>query len=179
MLKNLNNFFFYKKAVLISFSKNYYDEYQFNEYLDELSFLAITLKIKIISTFTQNISKSNKKTFFGKGKLKEIYFFLKYNNIYIVIFDGELSVFQLQNIEKILCCKVMDRNLLILDIFCMRAKTYKSKIQVELAKYQYIFPRLICALISPFSAASKYHLRASEKSFSAPMPFSSISPKFC
>ncbi|MEZ7982217.1 MAG: hypothetical protein QMC32_00415 [Cytophagales bacterium] len=137
----MNDIYFQKKAVLVSLL-NYYSKDKLNEYLDEISFLSLTLKIKIVNIFTQKILKPNKKTFIGKGKLFEISSFLKSNKINIVIFDTELLPFQLRNIENFLCCKVIDRSLLILNIFSMRAKTFHSKIQIELAKYQYLLPRL-------------------------------------
>jgi GTP-binding protein HflX len=118
-------------------------EIQVNEYLDELTFLAETAGAKTVKRFTQKLPHPDSKTFVGKGKLEEIkQFILLKGNIHIVIFDDELTGSQLQNIEKELNIKTIDRSDLILDIFASRAKTAQAKTQVELAQYQYILPRL-------------------------------------
>src|SRR5690606_32216933 len=93
--------------------------------------------------YLQKLSFPDGKTFVGKGKLEEIKNYISLNNnIDLVIFDDELSGSQIQNIEKVLNVKVIDRSDLILDIFARRAKTAQAKTQVELAQYQYILPRL-------------------------------------
>ena len=114
-----------------------------NEYLDELAFLAETAGAIAVKRFTQKLPHPDSKIFVGKGKLEEIkqYILLK-GNISLVIFDDELTGSQIQNIEKALEVKVIDRSDLILDIFAARAKTAQAKTQVELAQYQYILPRL-------------------------------------
>jgi GTP-binding protein HflX len=118
-------------------------EVMVNEYLDELTFLADTAGVTTVKRFTQKLAHPDSKTFVGKGKLEEIkqYILLK-GNINIVIFDDELTGSQIQNIEKELNVKTIDRSDLILDIFASRAKTAQAKTQVELAQYQYILPRL-------------------------------------
>jgi len=112
------------------------------EYLDELSLLAHTLGIKIVATFMQRLDKPHAKTLIGKGKLAEISAFIQDNQVGMVIFDDELAPSQTRNLEAVLQCPVLDRNLLILNIFAMRAKTTQAKTQVELAQYQYLLPRL-------------------------------------
>nr|WP_262919705.1 GTPase HflX [Niabella hibiscisoli] len=82
------------------------------------------------------------RTFVGKGKLEEIRQYISFNGIDLVIFDDELSGAQINNIQKELKIKVIDRSDLILDIFARRAKTAQARTQVELAQYQYILPRL-------------------------------------
>lgn len=114
-----------------------------NEYLDELAFLAETAGALAVKRFTQKLPHPDSKTFVGKGKLEEIRKFIALRgNISIVIFDDELTGSQIQNIEKELGVKTIDRSDLILDIFARRAKTAQAKTQVELAQYQYILPRL-------------------------------------
>ena len=114
-----------------------------NEYLDELTFLAETAGAKAVKRFTQKLPHPDSKIFVGKGKLEEIRQFILFKgNISLVIFDDELTGAQIQNIEKELKVKVIDRSDLILDIFASRAKTAQAKTQVELAQYQYILPRL-------------------------------------
>lgn len=117
-------------------------EEQVQEYLDELAFLAETAGASALKRFTQKMAHPDSKTFVGKGKLEEIKTYIVLKEIQVVIFDDELSGSQISNIEKILETKVLDRSDLILDIFASRAKTAAAKLQVELAQYQYILPRL-------------------------------------
>ncbi len=112
------------------------------EYLDELSFLAETAGATAQRTFMQRLTFPNPKTYVGKGKLEEIREYIKASDIELVIFDDELSPSQLRNIERELECKVLDRPILILDIFASRASSFHSKTQVELAQLQYMLPRL-------------------------------------
>lgn len=132
-----------EKAVLVGVVQKEQTETQVTEYLDELAFLAETAGAHSVKRFTQKLQHPDTKTFVGKGKLEEIkhYIFLK-GNIDLVIFDDELTGSQIQNIEKELKVKTIDRSDLILDIFASRAKTAQAKTQVELAQYQYILPRL-------------------------------------
>ena len=115
---------------------------QVQEYMEELSFLAETAGAVTMKRFTQKLQHPDSKTFVGKGKLEEIKTYITLKEVQIVIFDDELSGSQISNIEKILDTKVIDRSDLILDIFAARAKTAQAKLQVELAQYQYILPRL-------------------------------------
>lgn len=112
------------------------------EYLDELEFLADTLGIATRKTFIQNLDAPNPKTFIGAGKLEEIKAYVEEHDIDTVIFDDELSPSQMRNIERELERKIYDRSLLILDIFQFRAQTAQAKTQVELARYEYLLPRL-------------------------------------
>jgi GTP-binding protein HflX len=113
-----------------------------NEYLDELEFLAHTAGAITVKRFLQKLPMQNPKTFVGTGKLEEIKEYIKREKIEMVIFDDELSPSQLRNIERELECKILDRNILILDIFASRARTSHAKTQVELAQLQYMLPRL-------------------------------------
>lgn len=112
------------------------------EYLDELEFLASTLGIETSCRFTQNLEKPDKKTFLGKGKIEEVEIYVKGFEIDTIIFDDDLSPSQVRNLENILQIKIYDRSLLILDIFLSRAQTSQAKTQVELARAQYLLPRL-------------------------------------
>ncbi len=131
-----------KTAVLVALTTPLQSSAVTKEHVDELAFLAFTLGIETLHTFTQNLKMPNRKTVVGKGKLEEIAFFVKDKQIDVVIFDDELSPSQLRNLEGTLQCEIIDRNLLILNIFAMRAKTTQAKTQVELAQYQYLLPRL-------------------------------------
>lgn len=132
-----------EQAVLVGLVYKEQTEPMVNEYLDELTFLAETAGAIAVKRFTQKLPHPDSKIFVGKGKLEEIkqYILLK-GNISLVIFDDELTGSQIQNIEKVLNVKTIDRSDLILDIFASRAKTAQAKTQVELAQYQYILPRL-------------------------------------
>src|ERR1041385_7198527 len=129
-------------AILIGVLLPSQKEEQLREYLDELAFLAETAGAICAKRFTQRLSHPDISTFVGKGKLNEIAEYINTNKIDIAIFDDELSGSQIRNIEKVLKCRVLDRNNLILDIFAKRARTAQSKVQVELAQYEYMLPRL-------------------------------------
>lgn len=131
-----------EKAVLVGLVQKDQTDTQVQEYLDELSFLAETAGAITVKRFTQKLPHPDSRTFIGKGKLEEIKNYVNGKNIRIVIFDDELSGAQINNIEKALEVKTIDRSDLILDIFARRAKTAQAKAQVELAQYQYILPRL-------------------------------------
>ena len=112
------------------------------EYLDELEFLAETAGAITVQIFQQKLPMANPRTYVGTGKLEEIKTYVQDHKIEMVIFDDELSPSQLRNIERELQCKVLDRTILILDIFASRARTSHAKTQVELAQLQYMLPRL-------------------------------------
>ena len=131
-----------EKAVLIGLITPDLTTELVEEYLLELDFLARTAGAKTVKQFTQKLPHPDNKTFLGKGKTEEVREFVEENEIDIVIFDDELSPSQLRNIEEIYCCKILDRNNIILDIFASRAQTAKARTQVELAQYQYLLPRL-------------------------------------
>ncbi len=132
-----------ENAILVGLIYKEQTEPMVNEYLDELAFLAETAGANAVKRFTQKLPHPDSKIFVGKGKLEEIKHFIQLRgNINLVIFDDELTGSQIQNIEKELKVKTIDRSDLILDIFASRAKTAQAKTQVELAQYQYILPRL-------------------------------------
>ncbi|WP_143309575.1 GTPase HflX [Chitinophaga vietnamensis] len=131
-----------ERAVIVGVITKDQSERQVQEFLDELVFLAETAGAQTVKRFTQKLSHPDRATFVGKGKLEEIHQFITGRDISIVIFDDELTGSQIANIEKVLKVKVIDRSDLILDIFARRARTAQAKVQVELAQYQYILPRL-------------------------------------
>jgi GTPase len=131
-----------EKAVLVGLVHKDQTDQQVHEYLDELAFLAETAGAITIKRFTQKLQHPDSRTFIGKGKLEEIKNYIQGKDVRIIIFDDELSGAQINNIEKALEVKTIDRSDLILDIFARRAKTAQAKAQVELAQYQYILPRL-------------------------------------
>lgn len=133
---------FTENAVLVGLITPTQNEMKANEYLDELAFLADTAGAVTVRKFLQKLDSPNSHTYVGKGKLEEIRQFVQDNDIAMAIFDDDLTSKQVQNIEKELQVKVLDRTSLILDIFARRAQTANAKAQVELAQYQYLLPRL-------------------------------------
>lgn len=129
-------------CVLVGIITSSVTDEQAQEYLDELEFLAETAGATTVKRFVQKLPMANPRTFVGIGKLEEIKEYIKENGVELVIFDDELSPSQLRNIERELECKILDRNILILDIFASRARTSHAKTQVELAQMQYMLPRL-------------------------------------
>ena len=131
-----------EKAVFVGVIKQGDDERQIMEYLDELEFLAETAGAIGVKKFIQKVDRPDSRTYIRSGKLIEIKEYCEENEIEVVIFDDELSPTQLRNIERELNIRILDRTNLILDIFAQRAKTAYAKMQVELAQYQYLLPRL-------------------------------------
>jgi GTP-binding protein HflX len=131
-----------EKAVLVGVILKDQTNEQAAEYLDELAFLSETAGATTVKRFTQKLAHPDSRTFVGKGKLEEIKQYVNGKNITLVIFDDELTGSQISNIEKELNVKTIDRSDLILDIFARRARTAQAKVQVELAQYQYLLPRL-------------------------------------
>ena len=132
-----------KTAVFVGIIKQNDEERKIMEYLEELVFLADTAGISGDKKFIQRVDKPDKATYIRSGKLEEIAAYCEENGVKYVIFDDELTGMQQRNIEKVIkCAFVIDRTSLILEIFSQRAKTAYAKMQVELAKYNYMLPRL-------------------------------------
>lgn len=131
-----------EKAVLIGVVTRDETPEQVDDYLDELAFLAKTAGIETQKSFTQKLDTPDSSTFVGKGKLHEIGEFVEEHEIDVIIFDDDLSPSQMRNVEKFFKKKIYDRSLLILDIFMYRAQTAQAKTQVELARSEYLLPRL-------------------------------------
>lgn len=132
-----------EKAVFVGIITSNDEESKVMEYLDELEFLAETAGATRDKKFVQRIDRPDNATYIRSGKLQEIADYCEQNDIRYVIFDDELSGTQQRNIEKIIkTSSVIDRTSLILEIFAQRAKTAYAKTQVELAKYNYMLPRL-------------------------------------
>ncbi len=129
-------------AILVGLIQGNQTEQQVQDYLEELAFLAETAGLIAGKRFTQKLPKPDTKTFLGSGKVMEIDAYVKENGINVIVFDDDLSPSQLRNLEKIFERKIYDRSLLILDIFHQRAQTAQAKAQVNLARYQYLLPRL-------------------------------------
>jgi GTPase len=136
-------------AILVALGSNRADD-ETQEHLDELAFLAETAGISSVKQFVQNLPHPDPRTFVGKGKVEELKSFIRSQRIRNVIFDEDLSASQLRNLEREFnpkeqedfTVRIYDRSLLILDIFLFRAKTAQARTQVELARNQYLLPRL-------------------------------------
>ncbi len=131
-----------ERCLLVAVIHGGIDERLAHEYLDELAFLAETAGARAEFAFTQKLPFPNPRTYVGEGKLQEIKVYADTHNIDAIIFDDELSPSQIRNIERELNRKIIDRSILILDIFAKRARTFHAKTQVELAQLQYMLPRL-------------------------------------
>ena len=140
---NNNNFSQKENVLLVGVIYGELDEEKVREHLDELSLLAETAGGHVIQRFTQKISKVNSSYFIGKGKAEEIICIAKDLKISSIIFDDELSPSHLKNYNNLSKeIKIIDRSMLILEIFKQHAQTKEAKTQVELAQLQYMLPRL-------------------------------------
>jgi GTPase len=142
VIDNKNQITSEERAILVGLVYKEQTEPMVKEYLTELAFLAETAGATTEKEFIQRLPKPDSRTFLGKGKLEEIRQYVQAKGITLAIFDDELTGSQIGNISDALGIKVIDRSDLILDIFASRAKTAQAKVQVELAQYQYILPRL-------------------------------------
>lgn len=115
----------------------------FDYSMEELANLAQALDVEVVGMVTQNLERVTPSHYVGTGKIEEIKAFFDETDANIVIFNDELSPSQIRNLERDLQCKVIDRTMLILDIFSRRAKTREAQLQVELAQLQYMLPRLV------------------------------------
>ena len=131
-----------ERAVLAGVITTPQDKRKIDEYLDELAFLVETAGGVVVERFVQGLEYPDPRTFMGSGKLGEISEYIRNHEIDLLVFDDELSPSQLRNIEKIAGCRILDRNSLILDIFASRARTAHARVQVALAQYEYMLPRL-------------------------------------
>lgn len=130
-----------ERAVLVGVHLD--DDGQFDYSMEELASLAQACGVEVSGTVTQNLERPNPSHYIGSGKVKEILMFHDETDSNLVIFNDELSPSQIRNLETELDTKVIDRTMLILDIFARRAKTREAQLQVELAQLQYMLPRLV------------------------------------
>lgn len=128
-----------EKAILVCVDFGAFDS---DSSLDELESLAKTAGAQVEARVIQKRDKPDIATYIGAGRLDEIREFCQNNEIDLIIFDGELSPSQQRNVEDITDVRVIDRTMLILDIFASRARTNEGKLQVELAQLKYSLPRL-------------------------------------
>ncbi|AJQ58522.1 MULTISPECIES: GTPase HflX [Bacillus] len=130
-----------QRAVLVGVNVGNEDDFAYS--MEELTNLAEACDVEVIGQVTQNLQRVNPSHYIGKGKIEEVAAYVKEIDANMVIFNDELSPSQIRNLEEDLDCKVIDRTILILDIFAQRAKTKEAQLQVEVAHLQYMMPRLI------------------------------------
>lgn len=130
-----------EKAILVGV--NLRNDEHFDYSMEELQNLAEALHVEVVETVTQNLERVTPSHYVGTGKIEEIKNFYEEAQANLVIFNDELSPSQIRNLERDLATKVIDRTMLILDIFGRRAKTREAQMQVELAQLQYMLPRLV------------------------------------
>lgn len=128
-----------EKAILVGIDTG---EFDIESSLNELTELADTAGADVVGILTQKRDALDKATALGSGRLEELAQIAQAQEIDLVIFDCELSATQQRNLEDTLPCRVVDRTLLILDIFAGRARSAEGRLQVELAQLQYLLPRL-------------------------------------
>ena len=111
--------------------------------MEELEALVETAGAETVGVVLQNRDKPDPRTFIGVGKAAEVQLFVENTQATMVIFDNDLSPSQMRVLTELLGVQVLDRCGLILDIFAQRARTKEGRLQVELAQYQYLLPRLV------------------------------------
>lgn len=131
-----------RKAILVGVNINNHQE-DFEYSMQELGNLADACNISVVGELTQNLHQINKSHYIGTGKIDELKELVNDLEADMIIFDDELSPSQIRNLESEVDISVMDRTMLILDIFAERAKTKESQLQVEMAMLKYMLPRLV------------------------------------
>ncbi|MEF3306337.1 GTPase HflX [Paenibacillus sp. GYB003] len=127
----------------ITVGVNLHNQPDFVDSMEELRHLAAACDVEVVGELTQKAAHVNASHYIGTGKVSELSEMLRAYEANIVIFNDELSPSQIRNLEKDLACKVIDRTILILDIFAERARTREAQLQVEMARMQYMLPRLV------------------------------------
>ena len=130
-----------QRAILVGVDLN--NDKNFDYSVEELKNLAEACSVQVVGVLTQKLERVNPACYIGTGKVDEVALLVEQNDANLVIFNDELSPSQIRNLEHGLQCKVIDRTILILDIFASRAKTREAQLEVEVAQLKYMMPRLI------------------------------------
>lgn len=130
-----------QRAILVGVDLN--NDKNFDYSVEELKNLSEACSVQVVGVLTQKLERVNPACYIGTGKVDEVALLVEQNDANLVIFNDELSPSQIRNLEHGLQCKVIDRTILILDIFASRAKTREAQLQVEVAQLKYMMPRLI------------------------------------
>ena len=128
-------------AILVAVNRNN-DNYEVGNSMNELESLVESANGVVVGRIIQKLDRINTSTYIGKGKVAELAEFVENHEIDAVVFDDELSGIQIRNLEEQIGTKVIDRTILIMDIFAARANSKEGRLQVELAQLQYRLPRL-------------------------------------
>lgn len=128
-------------AILVGVEEQNDDHFDYE--LEELKNLAAAVGVEVVGTVMQKLERRHSTSYIGKGKIDEVRLFADETGANLIIFNDELSPSQLRNLERDLEVKIIDRTMLILDIFARRARTHEARMQVELAELQYTLPRLV------------------------------------
>ncbi|MBR4865620.1 MAG: GTPase HflX, partial [Clostridia bacterium] len=133
-----------EKAIIVGLNCRVFDdeENSSEESLEELSALVDTAGGEVVASVLQNRGEPDVRCYIGEGKAREIAELAKNLEAELIVFDNELAPSQAKVLEQIMECRILDRSGLILDIFAGRARTAEGKLQVELAQYKYLLPRL-------------------------------------
>lgn len=130
-----------ERAILVGVHAQTDEHFEYE--MEELANLAEAIDVEVVGQVTQNLERPHPSHYVGVGKIREIRNFYDEADANLVIFNDELSPSQIRNLENGLACKVIDRTMLILDIFARRARTKEARMQVDLAQLQYMLPRLV------------------------------------
>ena len=130
-----------QRAILVGVDLS--NDKNFDYSVEELKSLAEACSVEVVGVLTQKLERVNPACYIGTGKVEEVALLVEQHDANLVIFNDELSPSQIRNLEHGLQCKVIDRTILILDIFASRAKTREAQLQVEVAQLKYMMPRLI------------------------------------
>ncbi|MFK9094747.1 GTPase HflX [Bacillus salipaludis] len=130
-----------QKAFIVGVNINHQADFSYS--MKELENLAAACHIEVVGEITQNLNRINKSHYIGTGKIEEAKLLLEETDADLIVFNDELSASQIRNLEEGLDRKVIDRTMLILDIFAERAKTREAQLQVEVARLKYLLPRII------------------------------------
>lgn len=128
-------------AILVGVQEQNDDHFDYE--LEELGNLAAAVGVEVVGSVIQKLERKHPTGYIGKGKVEEVRLFADEAGANLIIFNDELSPSQLRNLERDLEVKIIDRTMLILDIFARRARTHEARMQVELAELQYTLPRLV------------------------------------
>lgn len=131
-----------QKAVIVGVD-GYNNIKNLSESMQELRELCYAAGANVLDEVTQNLKRPDAATYIGSGKVREIKELVNVLGANLVVFNDELSASQIRNLENVIEVRVVDRTVLILDIFALRASSHVSKLQVELAQLKYSMPRLI------------------------------------
>src|SRR3979411_765702 len=131
-----------ERALLIGLVQEGVSKWDLGDSMEELAELANSAGAEVVETVTQKLQKPTAPYYIGKGKAESIKDSLQDRQVTSIIFDDDLSPAQGRNLETLLARKVLDRTQLILDIFAQRARSREGRLQIELAQWQFLLPRL-------------------------------------